>query len=149
MRSTARALRVLNGELIYRGLLHGVTPGYYTVAWLFRIFGEQLMVLRWGAVTGGHRVDNASRGRSPWSCRGAALMTAVWGWLVAPNYSWEAALFSMIALACYVRARGARRIQVAGIAAGCAAMVKQNIGAIPPRTDDRDLGLDVVRSSAT
>ena len=36
----AQALRIMHGELIYRDFFTVVTPGsYYTVAWLFQIFG--------------------------------------------------------------------------------------------------------------
>jgi 4-amino-4-deoxy-L-arabinose transferase-like glycosyltransferase len=141
--TAAQALRVLNGELIYRDFFTVVTPGsYYTVAWLFRIFGEQLMVLRWAALVTGIAIALTTlvvaRQISAWPfAAAAALMTTVWGWfLVAPNfYSWEAALLSMLALACYLwhaRLRAdasAGWLIAAGIAAGCAAMVKQNIGA--------------------
>src|SRR6185436_11119987 len=56
----------------------------------------------------------------------------VWGWLlVTPNfYSLEAALLSLIALACYAHGAPARRWMIAaGVAAGLTAMVKQNVGA--------------------
>ena len=64
----------------------------------------------------------------------AALMTTVWGWfLVTPNfYSWEAALFALIALACYLRGaeRPARALDgLAGVATGMTVLVKQNVGA--------------------
>ena len=62
----------------------------------------------------------------------AGLLTTVWGWfLVTPNfYSLEAALLSLIALACYVYGAPSWRWMVAaGIATGATAMVKQNVGA--------------------
>ena len=52
----------------------------------------------------------------------AGLLTTVWGWfLVTPNfYSLEAALLSLIALACYVHGAPSARdwMVVAGIASG-------------------------------
>ena len=52
--TAAQALRIVNGELIYRDFFTVVTPGsYYTVAWLFEIFGATLMVLRWTALATG------------------------------------------------------------------------------------------------
>ena len=62
----------------------------------------------------------------------AGLLTTVWGWfLVTPNfYSLEAALLSLLALACYVYGAPSWRWMVAaGVAAGATAMVKQNVGA--------------------
>jgi len=62
----------------------------------------------------------------------AGLLTTVWGWfLVTPNfYSLEAALLSLVALACYVHGAPSWRWMIAaGIAAGATAMVKQNVGA--------------------
>ena len=136
--TAAQAMRVVNGELIYRDFFTVVTPGsYYTVAWLFRLFGESLMVLRWAAlVTGlGILLITLTVGRRVmvWPFAAAAgLSTTVWGWfLVTPNfYSLEAALFSLIALACYVHGAPSWRWMVAaGVAAGATAMVKQNVGA--------------------
>ena len=52
--TAAQAMRIVNGELIYRDFFTVVTPGsYYTVAWLFRLFGESLMLLRWAALVTG------------------------------------------------------------------------------------------------
>ena len=53
--STAtQALRIVNGDLIYRDFFTVVTPAsYYTVAWLFQIFGASLIVLRWAALITG------------------------------------------------------------------------------------------------
>ena len=136
--TAAQAMRVVNGELIYRDFFTVVTPGsYYTVAWLFRLFGESLMVLRWAAlVTGlGILLITLTVGRRVmvWPFAAAAgLSTTVWGWfLVTPNfYSLEAALFSLIALACYVYGAPSWRWMIAaGVAAGATAMVKQNVGA--------------------
>lgn len=131
--TAAQAMRVVNGELIYRDFFTVVTPGsYYTVAWLFRTFGPSLMVLRWAAFATGIAIVLVTfvvtRRLAPWPfAAGAALMTTVWGWfLVTPNfYSLQAALFTLVALACYLRGW----IVVAGIAAGAAAMTKQNTGA--------------------
>src|SRR4030095_6667090 len=120
--TAAQALRILNGELIYRDFFTVVTPGsYYTVAWLFRIFGQSLMVLRWAAlVTGlGILLITLTVGRRVmvWPFAAAAgLLTTIWGWfLVTPNfYSLEAALLSLIGLACYVHGAPARRWMIAG-----------------------------------
>src|SRR6187455_3094361 len=52
--TAAQAMRIVNGELIYRDFFTVVTPGsYYTIAWLFRLFGESLMLLRWAALVVG------------------------------------------------------------------------------------------------
>ena len=134
----SQALRIVNGDLIYRDFFTVVTPGsYYTVAWLFQLFGADLMVLRWAAlVTGlGIMLITLTVGRRVmvWPFAAAAgLLTTVWGWfLVTPNfYSLEAALLSMVALACYVYGAPSWRWMVAaGIATGMTAMVKQNVGA--------------------
>jgi 4-amino-4-deoxy-L-arabinose transferase-like glycosyltransferase len=154
--TAAQALRVLNGELIYRDFFTVVTPGsYYTVAWLFRIFGEHLMVLRWAALVTGVGLACVTlivaRRISAWPfAAAAALMTTVWGWfLVAPNYySLEAGLLGMIALACFLRAlasptppradgpaapkrlrEGGWAVVAAGIATGFTVLIKQNVGA--------------------
>lgn len=133
--TAAQALRVVNGQLIYRDFFTVVTPGsYYTVAWLFEIFGKTLMVLRWAALVCGVGVAIATfivtRHLASWPFAAAAgLMTTVWGWfLSAPNfYSLQAALLSLIALALFLRP--SRPLVWAGIAAGVAAMIKQNVGA--------------------
>jgi len=136
--TAAQAMRIVNGELVYRDFFTVVTPGsYYTVAWLFRMFGESLMVLRWAAlVTGlGILLITLTVGRRVmvWPFAAAAgLLTTVWGWfMVTPNfYSLEAALLSLVALACYVYGAPSWRWMIAaGIAAGATAMVKQNVGA--------------------
>jgi hypothetical protein len=136
--TAAQAMRVLRGELIYRDFFTVVTPfSYYTVAWLFRAFGEQLMVLRWAALVTGIGIAFTSlivaRRIASWPfAAAAALLTTVWGWfLVAPNfYSWEAALFALVALACYVYGAPSWRWMIAaGIATGVTAMTKQNVGA--------------------
>ncbi len=108
--TAAQALRIVNGDLIYRDFFTVVTPAsYYTVAWLFQIFGASLIVLRWAAlITGlGILLITLTVGRRVmvWPFAAAAgLLTTVWGWfLVTPNfYSLEAALLSLVALACYV-----------------------------------------------
>ena len=136
--TAAQALRIVNGELIYRDFFTVVTPGsYYTVAWLFEIFGATLMVLRWTALVTGLGIllitVTIARRVMAWPFAAAAgLLTTVWGWfLVTPNfYSLEAALLSLIALGFYAWGRPAGRWMVAaGVAAGLTAMVKQNVGA--------------------
>ena len=147
--TAAQALRILNGDLIYRDFFTVVTPGsYYTVAWLFQLFGEHLMVLRWAVLATGMGIAIVTlaiaRRAVAWPfAAAAALMVTVWGWFLgAPNYySLEAALFSLVALACYTgrQAVGLSGRQVvgptntgviaAGIATGLTAMVKQNVGA--------------------
>ena len=138
--TAAQALRVFNGELIYRDFFTVVTPGsYYTVAWLFHLFGPGLMVLRWAALVTGMGILLVTlviaRRVMTWPfAAAAALMTTVWGWfLVTPNfYSLQAGLFALIALWCYLRYAdtGATRwILIAGIITGLTALVKQNIGA--------------------
>jgi len=152
--TAAQALRILNGELIYRDFFTVVTPGsYYTVAWLFDIFGERLMVLRWTALVMGLLIVLVTllvaRRVMAWPfAAGAALMTTVWGWfLVTPNfYSLQAALLALIALWCYLRyvdlggtrfhpttpsprRGGPGWIVMAGVVTGLTALVKQNVGA--------------------
>jgi hypothetical protein len=138
--TAAQALRIVNGELIYRDFFTVVTPGsYYTVAWLLQIFGERLMVLRWTALVTGLLIvlvtTIVARRVMAWPfAAGAALMTTVWGWfLVTPNYySLQAALLALMALACYLqRARGSSEkwIVAAGVMTGLTALVKQNVGA--------------------
>ena len=138
--TAAQALRIVNGELIYRDFFTVVTPGsYYTVAWLLEIFGERLIVLRWAALVTGVLIALVTlliaRRVMAWPfAAAAALMTTVWGWfLVTPNYySLQAALFALGALACQLRWAGgasARWILAAGVLTGLTAMVKQNVGA--------------------
>jgi hypothetical protein len=136
--TASQALRIINGDLIYRDFFTVVTPGsYYTVAWLFRLFGTDLMVLRWAALATGLALLlitlTVARRVMVWPFAAAAgLLTTVWGWfLVTPNfYSLEAALVSMVALACYVYGAASWRWMVAaGIATGVTVMVKQNVGA--------------------
>ncbi len=126
------ANRILHGDVIYRDFLAVVTPGsFYTVAWLFQIFGANLMVVRW-AVFGlslGILIVTLiiARRLMSWPFAAAsALLTVVWGWfLVAPNlYSWEAMFFALVALACYLRGWPV----AAGLGCGAAILVKQNTG---------------------
>lgn len=135
--STAwQALRVLNGELIYRDFFTVVTPGsYYTVAAAFSLFGVDLMVLRWLTVVTGLAIFVTTafltRRLAPWPfAAAAALLTTVWGWfLVTPNYySLEASLFSLLALTTFLQGT-ARWLVISGLATGLAAMTKQNVGA--------------------
>ena len=91
--TAAQALRILNGDLIYRDFFTVVTPGaYYTVASLFQIFGEQLMVLRWAALVTGLAIALVTlaigRQIASWPfAAAAALMTTVWGWFLIPRIS--------------------------------------------------------------
>ena len=135
----AQALRVLHGDLIYRDFFTVVTPGsYYTVAWLFRLFGAELMVMRWAVLIIGIAILLCAlvtaRRLMPWPfAAAAALMTTVWGWfLVAPNfYSWQAALASLVALVCYLQWAGGARaawLAWAGVASGLTVLIKQNVG---------------------
>ena len=95
------------------------------------------MLLRWAALVTGIGILlmalTVGRRVMVWPFAAAAgLLTTVWGWfLVTPNfYSLEAALLSLVALACYVHgAPSWRWMLAAGFAAGATAMVKQNVGA--------------------
>lgn len=138
--TAAQALRILQGDLIYRDFFTVVTPlSYYTVAWLFDLFGAHLMVLRWAALVTGLGIALATFAIGlrvmTWPfAAGAALMTTVWGWfLVTPNfYSLQAALFALVALACYLRhvdGAGTKWLVAAGVLAGLTVLVKQNVGA--------------------
>jgi hypothetical protein len=135
----AEANRILHGDLIYRDFITVVTPGsYYTVAWLFRAFGVELLVLRWAIVVLAIGILLATmavaRHLVSWPFAAAsALLAIVWGWfLVAPNlYSWQAMFFALTGLLCYLRyARTSllRWLFCAGIATGAAILVKQNTG---------------------
>ena len=131
--TAAQALRILNGELIYRDFFTVVTPvSYYTVAALLAVFGESLMVLRWAALITGVLILVVTlwiaRRVMAWPfAAAAALMTTVWGWfLVTPNYySLQAAFCALVALAVYLRGW----MLFAGVMVGLTAMVKQNVGA--------------------
>lgn len=138
--TAAQALRILNGDVIYRDFFTVVTPGsYFTVAGLFQIFGEQLIVLRWAAVVCGLAVlvVTLAIGRrvAAWPfAAAAALLTTVWGWfLITPNfYSLQAALCALVALWCYLRdveRPHPKWVVLAGVFAGLSALVKQNVGA--------------------
>jgi hypothetical protein len=138
--TAAQALRILQGDLIYRDFFTVVTPlSYYTVAWLFDLFGAHLMVLRWAALVTGLGIALATYAIGlrvmAWPfAAAAALMTTVWGWfLVTPNfYSLQAALFALVALAYYLRhvdGGGAKWLVSAGVMAGLTVLVKQNVGA--------------------
>jgi len=136
--TVAQAMRVLRGELIYRDFFTVVTPfSYYTVAALFRMFGETLMVMRWAALFTGIAMAAmttiVARHVCSWPfAAAAAMLVTVWGWfLVTPNYySWQAGLLALVALWCYVHGAPKQRWMIyAGIATGAAAMTKQNIGA--------------------
>ena len=134
----AMANRILHGEVIYRDFLTVATPGsFYTVAWLFQIFGTDLMVVRWAvmALNLGIVIVTLSIARHLMSwpfAAASALLAVVWGWfLLAPNlYSLEAMFFALLALAYYLHAlrRGESWLFVAGLSCGVAMMVKQNIG---------------------
>ena len=137
--TAAQALRVFNGELIYRDFFTVVTPAsYYTIAALFQLFGPSLMVLRWAALVTGLGVllitlVIARRVMSWPFAAAAALMTTVWGWfLITPNfYSLEAALFALLALWCYLRHLehpNVKWIVAAGVFTGLAVLTKQNVG---------------------
>ncbi|MEO7135988.1 MAG: hypothetical protein ABI024_17415, partial [Vicinamibacterales bacterium] len=105
--TAAQALRILHGDVIYRDFFTVVTPlSYYTIAALFQVFGEQLMVMRWAALVTGVGLALVTllvaRRICGWPfAAAAALLTTVWGWFLAtPNfYSLEAALFALIAVA--------------------------------------------------
>ena len=166
--TAAQAMRVLRGELIYRDFFTVVTPGsYYTVAALFRMFGEHLIVLRWSALVTGIGILLATmvvtRRLTSWPfAAGAGLLTTVWGWfLVTPNfYSLEAALLALVALAVYIHgATTPRWVFTAGVCVGLTALVKQNVGAYTAValfasiwasafTDDRWHARDRIRRSA-
>jgi Dolichyl-phosphate-mannose-protein mannosyltransferase len=134
----AMANRILHGDVIYRDFLSVAAPGsFYTVAWLFQLFGAELMVVRWAVfvlILGTAIVTFIiARQLMSWPFAAAsALLTIVWGWfLVAPNlYSLEAMFFALVALACYLRAEHTSRtwLFLAGVACGAAMMTKQNTG---------------------
>jgi len=109
--TVAAANRILHGDVIYRDFLAAATPGsFYTVAWLFQIFGAELIVVRWLVVAlclGTMAVTFViARHLMSWPFAAAsALMTIAWGWfLLAPNlYSLEAMFLALVALACYLQ----------------------------------------------
>ena len=137
--TVAQALRVLHGDLIYRDFFTVVMPGsYYTVAALFAVFGQKLIVMRWAALVTGMGIAwftlRIGRRLMPWPyAAAAALLTTVWGWFLAtPNfYSLQAMLLALISLALYFRYvdhPDSKWIVGAGLAAGLAILVKQNTG---------------------
>ena len=134
----AMANRILHGDVIYRDFLTVATPGsFYTVAWLFQLFGTELMVVRSAIVALNLGILVVvliiARRLMSWPFAAAsALLSVVWGWfLVAPNlYSLQGMFFALVALACYLHAArtSGTWLFLAGLACGAAMMVKQNIG---------------------
>ena len=135
--TAAQALRIVNGELITGTSSPSSRPAPITVAAVSDLRREPDVPAldRPGPGLGIHFLMTLTVGRRvmvrPFAAT-AGLLTTVWGWfLVTPNfYSLEAALLSLLALACYVYGAPSWRWMIAaGIAAGLTAMVKQNVGA--------------------
>lgn len=163
----AMANRILHGDVIYRDFLTVTTPGsFYTVAWLFQLFGTELMVVRWAvfALSLGIMIATLTIARQLMSwpfAAASALLTVVWGWfLLAPNlYSLEAMFFALVSLACYLQfMRGGesgappRTFQsawlfAAGIACGLAILVKQNTGFYAAVALNASLGISALIES--
>ncbi len=133
--------RIASGEVLYRDIATGVAPGaYYLQALLFRLFGRSLLVGRLFmillfsvTVAGVYLLSRAVASRAVAAGSAflfAALSVNFWRF---PNYSPEAIawiLFSLGAMALYLRERRRRWLVVAGIGLGAAILFKQNYGVL-------------------
>ena len=129
------ALRILHGELPHRDFEEPYTGGLgYLDAAAFRLFGVNLMVLRW--VLFGFFLfwvaavfAIAREFCSPWAAAGVNLLVVLWS---APNYpaampSWYClffATFGVLALLRYLRAPHPGFLVLAGFAGGLSILVK-------------------------
>src|SRR5262245_41734683 len=140
----AIAARLLRGEVLYRDVYTGIFPGvYHGAAWLFALFGEDLVVLRRAqvavnALTALLLWRIALRVAAPaWAALAPALLVALvalgFPGLSMLNYSSLAMLFALAALLALLRFLAAGRgrdLVAAGLALGICALVKQNFGAL-------------------
>ena len=140
----AIAARLARGQVLYRDVYTGIFPGvYHAAAWLFALFGDDLLVLRRAQVG-----VNALTALCLWQLARRVAAPA-WAWLPPVlylelvvldfpglsmlNYSPLAMLLALAALLGLLRflERGRRSdALLAGLALGACALVKQNFGAL-------------------
>src|SRR5262249_33983906 len=140
----AIAARLARGEVLYRDVYTGVFPGvYHAAAWLFSLFGDDLLVLRRAqlavnALTALCLWRIASRVASP-AVRWLApvlyveLVVLDFPGLSMLNYSPLSMLFALAALLALLRhleRGGEGDLVLSGLCLGACALVKQNFGAL-------------------
>ncbi|MBN1825291.1 MAG: glycosyltransferase family 39 protein [Candidatus Eisenbacteria bacterium] len=127
--------RILDGQVLYRDFHHTYAPGrFYLVAGLFRLFGENLLVLRafWVILRVAVVLLAYAAGRRVLS-RPAAFAAALL-FIVAPG-PWHKSFFhlfvllQLIAFAGLGRRDSLRPAALAGLAAGFAFLFRQDLGA--------------------
>ncbi|RLE27124.1 MAG: hypothetical protein DRJ65_03730, partial [Acidobacteria bacterium] len=132
--------RITSGEVLYRDVSTGVTPGsFYLHALLFQVFGRSLLVGRIFMMV----LFSAATSAIYALCRGVSSRTmalsltlsfaalTVFFWRI-PNYSSEAIILILLAVgstARFLRTRRQAWLWSAGIGLGAAFLFKQNYGA--------------------
>lgn len=125
--------RILDGQVPYRDFHHTYGPGrFYLVAFLFRLFGEDLLVLRalWLVMRTGVVVLAYLAGRRLLSRPGA--VAAALFFVAAPG-PWHKSFFHLFLLANFLalsglRGRGVRGSAAAGFLAGVTFLFRQDLG---------------------
>ncbi|MFH1679311.1 MAG: hypothetical protein ABIH26_01560 [Candidatus Eisenbacteria bacterium] len=128
------ATRILRGETPYGDFHHTYAPGrFYLVAWLFRLFGEDLLVLRglWVALRVAIVGLAYLAGRRVLSRPGAVAASL---FFVAAPGPWHKSFFHLFLTANLVALmglprRGARGAAAAGLLAGVTFLFRQDLGA--------------------
>jgi hypothetical protein len=126
-------IRVLDGEVLYRDFHHTYAPGgFYLVALLFRVFGEDLLVLRalWLVLRVSIVVLAYLAGRRILPRTGAAAAALLF---VAAPGPWHKSFFHFFLLAnalvlTGLRGRGTRAVAGAGLLAGVTFLFRQDLG---------------------
>ena len=132
--------RIASGEVLYRDISTGVTPGsFYLHALLFEVFGRSLLVGRIFMMV----LFSAATGSIYSLCRGVSSRTmalslslsfaalTVFFWRI-PNYSSEAIILILLAIGStskFLRTRRQVWLIWAGLGLGAAFLFKQNYGA--------------------
>ncbi len=126
--------RILDGEILYKDFHHTYAPGrFYLVAFLFRIFGEDLLVLRglWVALRASivGLAYLAGRRILPRPAAAAAALL----FLAAPG-PWHKSFFHFFLLAnalalTGLKGRGRGAVAAAGLLAGITCLFRQDLGA--------------------